>query len=445
MFKHLQQFGLASLFALVIFIFISLLNYIIQGDLSLEQLKTYAIITFSYAYPLHFVNAYGFYLAKKIGERNNLNRWKSALAGLPFIIIINIVTIKLVQIGLASFVFKEDINFGENFWEQIKSPFIISLIIGASVYLFHFIVAYQKSRLKQQKEKVSQITQSHEALKSQIGPHFLFNSLNVLSGLVDENPAKAQDFIADLAQVYRYVLDQKSKDWVELTEEINFAKNYIDLIHTRFENGLEVEIDESLIDIDALIAPLSLQLLLENCIKHNALSEQDPLRIRISKEKDYLIVENNLNLKRVLSHRKGTGLENIKNRYASVGYHVEIDKSATSFKVKIPLLNQNLIQLNTQHNFTESEMRMAREEVRDRTAFFGNLIAYILICSIALIINIQNGGYLWAIWPIIGWGTGVLFHGLGTFVFNKNYNKTYSWEEEQARKLLEKRERNNLS
>lgn len=445
MFKHLKQFGLASLFALVIFIFISLLNYIIKGDLSLEQLKTYAIITFSYAYPLHFVNAYGFYLAKKIGERNNLNRWKSALAGLPFIIIINIVTIKLVQIGLASFVFKEDINFGGNFWEQIKFPFIISLIIGASVYLFHFIVAYQKARLRQQKEKVSQITQSHEVLKSQIGPHFLFNSLNVLSGLVDENPAKAQDFIADLAQVYRYVLDQKSKDWVELTDEINFAKNYIDLIHTRFENGLEVEIDESLSDIDALIAPLSLQLLLENCIKHNALSAEEPIEINIYQKDNFLIVKNNLKLKRIVSERKGTGLQNIISRYQAVGEQVDISKNQNEFIVKIPLLTSNIIIMKTQTNFTEEEMQKATEEVRDRMGFYGNLIAYVVVCSIFVIINLNNEGPFWAIWPIIGWGTGVIFHGLGTFVFNKNYNKTYSWEEEQARKLLEKRKRNNLS
>ena len=328
--------------------------------------------------------------------------------------------------------------FGDSIWNRIKIPLWISMTVGISFYVYHFIIGFQKSKAQQHKEKVIRVTQSHDALKSQIGPHFLFNSLNVLSGLVDENPEKAQEFIADLAHVYRYVLDQKDKDWVPLSEEISFAETYLELVKTRFENGLDVIIQPDLKDSEMLIAPLTLQLLLENCVKHNAISPKNPLCIRIYQEADQLTVENNLNPKKSFGERKGTGLVNIQNRYSSAQKNVEIQKNEKTFIVKIPLLTQNLIRMNQQNQFTEEEMRQAREEVRERIGFFGNLIAYILVCGTFVVINLTQGGYFWAIWPIIGWGTGVIFHGLGVFVFGRKGSGN-SWEDRQARKLLEKR------
>src|SRR5690606_2120763 len=130
-----------------------------------------------------------------------------------------------------------------------------------------------------------------ESLKNQIDPHFLFNSLNVLSSLIEENPENAQRFTTSLSKIYRYVLEQKNKEYVTLQEELNFASTYMKLLKMRFENSLEYKLPEGPIDPDAKVVPLALQLLLENTVKHNVVSEKNPLRIEIRVEGDYLVIE----------------------------------------------------------------------------------------------------------------------------------------------------------
>lgn len=440
--KFFKDLLLSTSIGLLILLFFAVLTRLNGNPVDLEWMLNGLLITASYAYPLYYISAYAFDYAEKAGEKLKLNKWRSALAGFPLVIILNVAAIVLIQYVLAEYIFEERTTiFGETTWERVKVPLWISMTVGIGFYIYHFIAARQKSKLKEQTEKVTLVTQSHEALKSQIGPHFLFNSLNVLSGLIDENPFKAQEFIAGLAQVYRYVLDQKDKDWVKVSEEISFAENYLDLVKTRFENGLNIEIEEGLRDSEALIAPLTLQLLLENSIKHNSVSAHKPLHIRIFSQNNYLVTANNLNPKKTLGERTGTGLKNIKGRYHEAGENIYIEQTENQFVVKIPLLNQNLIKMNQQYQFTEEELKSAREEVRDRWGFFGNLAAYIIVCSVFVIINLWTGGYFWAIWPIIGWGTGVFFHGMGVFVFGKKAGRAGSWEEEQARKLLEKRQK----
>src|SRR5690606_13333388 len=213
-----------------------------------------------------------------------------------------------------------------------------------------FIRNYQENKLKAQKQKVVKISTEHESLKSQIGPHFLFNSLNVLNGLIEENQFKAQEFVSELSSVYRYVLEQKDKSLVSLREEIDFSKTYMNLIQKRFEGGLIFDIEENIPE-DFQIVPLSLQILLENCIKHNRISTKEPLKVKVYIEGNKLLIYNNLQIKNQMNKSTGKGLQNIINRYKTfTQQEVEITKTDNDFIVKIPLLTEQIITMEVEKN-----------------------------------------------------------------------------------------------
>lgn len=177
-----------------------------------------------------------------------------------------------------------------------------------------------------------------EMLKLQLNPHFLFNSLNTLSSLVHTDPVKAAEFIHRLSDVYRYVLENRNKELVLLREEMEFIRSFAFLQGLRFQGMIDFrfEIGEEL--LDRQVAPMTLQLLIENAVKHNIVSSKQPLDIVISSENDNLIVKNNLQFKEEVSGT-GVGLKNISSRYAFLtDRKVEIIKEDNLFKVIIPLI-----------------------------------------------------------------------------------------------------------
>src|SRR5690606_17315042 len=145
--------------------------------------------------------------------------------------------------------------------------------------------------------------------------HFLFNSLNVLTSLIEENPQKAQKFTTSLSKVYRYVLEQKNKELVSVDEELQFAKTYMSLIKMRFEDSIVFTMPECAANPESKVVPLSLQLLLENAVKHNMVTPNKPLHINIYETQDRLVVKNNLQPKQIVKKSSGVGLSNIKQRY----------------------------------------------------------------------------------------------------------------------------------
>ena len=154
----------------------------------------------------------------------------------------------------------------------------------------------------------------YESLKSQVSPHFLFNSLNALTNLVYEDQDKAAKFIKQLSEVYRYVLDTRDKEVVSMEEEKNFLNSYLFLQQIRFGDKLKLEVN--LDETRSRIAPLVLQMLVENAIKHNVISEENPLHINIYVKDGFIVVENNLQKKSVmLDESPGIGLDNIAKRY----------------------------------------------------------------------------------------------------------------------------------
>jgi sensor histidine kinase YesM len=195
---------------------------------------------------------------------------------------------------------------------------VITFIISLASYTIGFYKAYKENQVKEQKIIAGTVSAQFESLKNQIDPHFLFNSLNVLSSLIEENQESAQRFTTFLSKVYRYVLEQKDKELVPIEEELSFAKTYMNLLKMRFENSLFYELPSEVPNPEAKVVPLSLQLLLENTVKHNVVSEKRPLHIRIFIENDYLAVQNDLQKKEIMQDRRGVGLQNIVNRYALI-------------------------------------------------------------------------------------------------------------------------------
>jgi LytS/YehU family sensor histidine kinase len=175
-------------------------------------------------------------------------------------------------------------------------------------------------------------------LKLQLNPHFLFNSLNTLSSLVHEDREKASGFVRKLSDVYRYVLDNRQRELVALRDEMEFIRSFAYLQELRFEGMINFTFDVENSSLELKIAPMTLQLLVENAVKHNVASRKRPLNIEITSGNKSLVVINNLQPK---DDQKGTGigLKNISSRYAFLtDKKVEVIKNGDLFKVVVPLI-----------------------------------------------------------------------------------------------------------
>ena len=230
------------------------------------------------------------------------------------------------------------INSRENIIFLIISVTITLLVnsIFAAVGFFSF----WRTSIKEQEElKREGLSAEFETLKSQINPHFLFNSLNTLTSLIEENPKTATDFVQKLASVYRYVLTQKDKELVTLKDELQFVESYIYLNQIRFGKNLQTIVNIDASYLDKKIVTLSLQMLIENAIKHNVISSLKPLTIEIGIENDKVFLSNNLQRKQVMNESNGIGLNNIVHRYSLLSQSVvEIMDNDIIFKVSLPLL-----------------------------------------------------------------------------------------------------------
>ncbi|HCN11752.1 MAG TPA: histidine kinase, partial [Chryseobacterium sp.] len=313
----------------------------------------------------------------------------------------------------------------------------IALLVSAILHAKSFMEEWKKSTRKEvveQKIIAKSANAQFESLKNQLDPHFLFNSLNVLSSLIDENPNLAQRFTSSMSKIYRYVLEQKDKELVTVEEELDFAKTYCELLKTRFEDSVNFEVEVK--DKKGFVVPLSLQLLLENCIKHNFATSAKPLIIKIYSENGNLIVENNLQAREQVKEREGIGLSNIVQRYSLItNRNVFIEKSEDYFKVKLPILTQKISAMNTNNSNEQIAYQKAAKRVEELKGFYGNLISYCIFIPFLFLINWKTSpNYYWAFWPMFGWGIGVIAHGIQVFGIGRD------WEEKQIKKFMQKEE-----
>jgi hypothetical protein len=216
---------------------------------------------------------------------------------------------------------------------------VLTLFIN-SVFVSIAFFRFWKDSIKEKEElKRESISAEYEVLKSQINPHFLFNSLNTLSSLIDENPKIANDFVQKLSSVYRYLLTQRDKEMVQIKEELAFIDAYVYLNQIRFGKNLLVRVEIPKELTEKKIATLALQILIENAIKHNIISAAKPLQININIVNEKIVVKNNLQRKQVMNESNGIGLNNILHRYSFLTEsEVEITETNDEFTVALPLL-----------------------------------------------------------------------------------------------------------
>lgn len=220
--------------------------------------------------------------------------------------------------------------------------FRVNLFLNCINAIVFFMSQSRKNKIESEILKKETAEARLQALRNQVNPHFLFNSLNVLSTLVYKDADTANSFIEQLSTVYRFLLSNQNNRLVTIQEELDFLDAYIYLLKIRFGETLVIENDLSLKVKTFHIAPATLQLLIENAIKHNIISKADPLKISVKQEGNYVIVENNVQLKPVKPTSTSTGLENIKQRYAFLGENEAlITHSNGKFTVKIPILEAN--------------------------------------------------------------------------------------------------------
>lgn len=317
-------------------------------------------------------------------------------------------------------------------------PLIISAIAITTFYGIYYWKSKQDKKVKQSKIIAGAASAKFDALKNQLDPHFLFNSLNVLASLIEENPRQAQKFTTSLSKVYRYVLEQKNKELVPVAEELAFARTYLNLLEMRFEDSIIVDIPKEISHAEYKVVPLSLQLLLENAVKHNQVTSARKLHIKIYEEGNRLFVKNNIQEKQIIKKSSGVGLQNIRQRYGLlVDSDVEITNDGQYFQVGIPLLTEIT---ETSFKPTQDELlfdkryERAKAKVEALKGFYIHFAIYCIFVPVFIFLNVRSTSFPWALFPIFGWGWGVIGHATETFGWNPLFNK--KWESKKIDELM---------
>ncbi|MEO8255233.1 MAG: histidine kinase [Flavobacterium sp.] len=423
-------------------VFTVIFSAFLGADFSIKNVLMTFFLSCLYSFGLGFGNGYlNVLLDKKWDwlEQTNLRVYYGILVTvlytIPVVLFINYIIFVMVQKLPLEHFFDERM-----IWIHL---FYIILSLGVSTFMQarSFMVKWKqasKFEIKQQKIIAGTANAKFESLKNQIDPHFLFNSLNVLSSLIEENPENAQRFTTSLSKVYRYVLEQKDKELVSVAEELAFAKTYMNLLKMRFENSLFYELPTD-INPEAKVVPLSLQLLLENTVKHNVVSEKRPLHIRIFVENDFLVIQNDFQKKEVLQDRQGVGLQNIINRYGIItNRKVLIIQTEQTFTVKIPILTKQITIMEATATYNENTAYYrAKKRVEQLKGFYGNLTSYCCVVPILIFVNLTySPEFQWFWFSAVGWGFGLLMHAFKVFGYSSN------WEERKIQEILSKQEQN---
>jgi len=436
----------AAILCLKLTIIFGLLFSVIFWQTTIEGIAWSFIISGMYSFGIGFGNGFiNGYLSTKWDwiKHTNQRVWAGIIASVlytvPIVLMINYVVFVVINNNNSDTFFK-----GNFFWAHlfyIVLSLAVSTFLHAKGFMQNWKVAMTKENTKQEIVAKTE-TAKFESLKNQLDPHFLFNSLNVLTSLIGENPNQAERFTTKLSKVYRYVLEQRNKDLVPIEEELKFAKTYMELLGMRFEDAVKFNIPDIISTNELKIVPLSLQLLLENAVKHNVVSTSKPLTIKIYEEDNYLIIENNINPKEALGKSTKIGLQNIADRYGLITQRgVKIENNNKKFKVSLPLL----IKMNNimySDNLENSKYVKAVERVEKLKEFYQNLVSFCLVIPFLIFINIKFfPSFHWFWFPIFGWGIGLTFHFLE--VNNYNIFLGRNWEDRKIKEMMEQENKNN--
>jgi hypothetical protein len=442
--EHRNTFGNLKSGAIMCFkismVFTVIFSACLGADLNIRNVLLTFLLSSLYSFGLGFGNGFlNVLLDKKWDwlEQTNLRVYYGIIATVLYTVP------AVLGIDYIIFVVMQKLPIGEFFNERMFwiHLFYIILSLGVSAFLQarSFMIQWKqasKTEVTQQRIIAGTANAKFETLKNQIDPHFLFNSLNVLSSLIEENPDNAQRFTTSLSKIYRYVLEQKDKELVSVEDELSFAKTYMNLLKMRFENSLFYELPTENINPDAKVVPLSLQLLLENTVKHNVVSEQKPLHIRIFIDGDYLAIQNDFQKKEVMQTRQGVGLQNIVDRYSIItNRNVLIEQNEKTFTVRIPILTKQISVMETSAEYSDENKAYfrAKKRVEELKGFYGNIISYCCVIPFLVFINLWiTPDFHWFWFSVFGWGFGVVMHAFKVFGYSSD------WEERKIRAILEK-------
>ncbi|NND51658.1 MAG: histidine kinase [Flavobacteriaceae bacterium] len=442
--KHfIKVIAIGALIGFIFLIIDQVIRFLNGVDIAFDQtmLKQFYYYML-YSIPLSVVNAYFF---DYVNHKVIWDRYKKyrILIGLLGSVSITLVTLFFLRAFQRMTI--EGKSYNEFISEENAGFYFVALLITLVISLFFHALYYyrelQKNKIKEQKVIAGTASAKFDALKNQLDPHFLFNSLNVLTSLIDENTESAQKFTTALSKVYRYVLEQKNKDLVTVDEELQFAKTYMSLLKMRFEDSIIFDIPEAASNPDSKVVPLSLQLLLENAVKHNMVTSSKPLHIKIYEEGGNLVIMNNLQPKQIVKKGSGVGLSNIKQRYQLLtNRKVYINQQADSFAVAIPMLTK---QVKVMRNQSKSEYDdryvRARKHVDELKEFYYSLISYVLVIPFLIFINYQTSWHFqWFWFPLFGWGIGLCFHAYKVFVNDGVFGR--SWESNKIKQFMQEEE-----
>lgn len=342
--KSMLSLGRAGRVILVMAVFISLL----MNPSSLHSWSAFAITyayTVLYSTSLWLTNGYmvewlnrRYAWSVQPGRRLLLTLAVSLGGSVLVIVLMNAVLLLLIQRQPLAQMWSTAM-----YW-QVLMPLIITVIVSLFNHSRAFFLQWREAAVRAERLEKETAVARLDSLRRQVDPHFLFNSLNALTSLVEENdPARAVRFIRQLSQVYRYVLDSESQEVVSLAEEVRFAESYLFLQKTRLGDALAVEMALPPAALNAyFVPPLALQLLLENVIKHNTAFQANPLHITVTldAENQTLTVRNTLRPRRLApGESSGLGLKNLAARYAFLtDKPLVVGAEAEEFVATLPLL-----------------------------------------------------------------------------------------------------------
>lgn len=335
--KRTIAFILALIFSIV---FSLLFKWVQTGNPFKPETLMYGIIVFL---NILITGGVAFSIFHKNANKSTIQVKKNILPSfLLFVLFALVVSLSLVSIGVYIFYLIKGLDT-TNFLTQLIhvelsgaiKQFSIWILIGSA---FFFYIIWRKAIEREQKLREENLKYRYQNLKSQVNPHFLFNSLNTLSEIVYEDAKIADKYIQKLSGIYRYILENEEIDLVPLNKEIEFVKQYFDIQKVRDNDKILLEIDFQ--DADEFkVVPISLQILVENALKHNSRSEKLPLKIRIERNIDNIVVSNNIQRKNILESKLKTGLLNLKERVKLIlDKDLIYEEDNNQFIVKLPII-----------------------------------------------------------------------------------------------------------
>lgn len=267
-----------------------------------------------------------------LNHSEKINKYPCARIGIEILLVV-VLAILFIIIGNIPF-YDGILVYIES--ESYKQSMIAAILINIfTITTIEYIVQIKKNeKLVQENLQIQ-----YKELKNQINPHFLFNSLNILVSLINKDPQQAIQYTKKLSEIYRYVLSGNNENIILLEEEIKFIRDYIEILQIRYGKGLQVEFSIKEKDLERHIIPMSMQVLIENAVKHNAVSSSRPLTINISSDHHHLNVSNGLIPRTSVEPGTGIGIKNLDKKYQIIsGKHIEIQQTKQTFTVKLPLL-----------------------------------------------------------------------------------------------------------